>query len=113
MVEVSFASRVLRSICEVERYAADAIGEDASRLLRARLADLRAASFPLEIPAGNPRIVIRDEHPLLIVDLAPGFCAVFCANHPRNPTTKTGETDWARVTRVKLNVIEGPNGQAW
>ena len=66
--------------------------------LKARLADLRAANSVGDLIAGEPQQVGEQ----IVLDLGDDNRMVFRANHTANPTTESGEVDWASVTRIKI-----------
>jgi len=55
-VEVAFASKKLRQLCEVAASAELALGAERARELRARLSDLEAAHAADDIPVGSPNL---------------------------------------------------------
>lgn len=69
-------------------------------MLMHRLADLNAATSPLDLPVGHPRPGSDNE--TMVLDLADEQVIVFTANHKTNPRTMTGLIDWGKVTRVKI-----------
>lgn len=85
------------------------LGTRVAEVLKRRLADIRAATSGEDLVAGRPReLEGTDQH--MVVDLCDGRRIVFCANHPKNPMTKSGDLDWARVSRVKILRIEKDHG---
>jgi hypothetical protein len=103
-LEVAFQTRALRDLCESEGRAVAALGTEVAASLRARLADMRAASSPLDLLAGNPRV----EDDRIRVDLEAGASFVFSQNHLSAPLTDAGVLDWLRVRRIKLLEIRTP-----
>lgn len=103
-LELAFESKELREMCESEAEAKRQLGDTAAEMLRHRLADLDAAASPKDLLAGRPRLGQDGE--TMVVDLCEGCRLVFTANHPSNPTTSTGELDWARVARIRILRIE-------
>ena len=85
------------------------LGTRVAEFLKRRLADLRAATSVDDLVAGRPR-ALEGTDQLMVVDLCDGHRMVFCANHPKNPMTESGELDWARVSRVKILRIEYDHG---
>ena len=68
-LELAFNSRELRSICEHEPTAKDALGAEIAEALRRRLADLRAATSIADLIVGNPHTVEvgSKNYPLLFI----------------------------------------------
>jgi len=105
-LELAFHTRTLRTLCENETQASNRFGVVVAEALRRRLADLRAAVSPLDLPAGRPRLGGRSAKREMVIDLSEGYRVVFTANHPRNPGDNTGGLDWGRVNRIKILRIE-------
>lgn len=91
-------------MCESDTTADVRIGPAAARMLRNRLADLRSASTPKDLVAGNPRIA-QDGNEMQI-ELCDGWRLVLEANHVTNPLSEQKRVDWDRVSRVKVVRIE-------
>lgn len=98
-MEFAFASKALRGICEDDSIARKKFGEEVSRILVKRLADLRAASSITGLPPGYPYTVQGEE---AVFELCQGYQLTIAANHPDNPVTDSGNVDWSRVHRIKV-----------
>jgi proteic killer suppression protein len=98
-LDISFKTKSLRSLCEVERVAQSKLGKRVAERLKSRLADLDAASCVKELVAGRPREIPKGR---VAVELCDGFLLVFCANHDDVPLGEGGVVDWLRVNRVKV-----------
>jgi hypothetical protein len=109
-LELAFHSKALRTICEMEFQADLEFGAAVARVLRHRLADLRAARSAMDLVAGRPRALDEPDGDCMVVDLCDGRRIVFAANHTNNPMTEANHVDWARVNRVKILRIEADNG---
>ena len=105
-MEIAFATKRLRQLCETEATARDALGDKAAQKLRARLADLRAAQSVKDLVAGRPSEVRRDGAQLIAIGLSCGARLLFSANHSKIPVTGKGDVDWSKVGRVKVICIE-------
>jgi hypothetical protein len=81
-----------------------------AEILKRRLADLRAAASIEDLVAGQPRELDGSHGQHMVVDLRDGCRVIFCANHPKNPTTENGDLDWAKVSRVRILRIERDHG---
>jgi hypothetical protein len=110
-LELAFESRPLRTICESALQAKLELGTAIAEILQHRLADLRAATTIRDIVAGRPRLLDGTDSKQMAVDLCEGQRIVFCANHPNNPMTETGNLDWTRVSRIRILRIETDHGQ--
>jgi hypothetical protein len=109
-LEFAFDSKALRTLCEDQTCATASLGDAVAHALRNRLADLRAATYAGDIPAGRPRPLDGSDRNDMAVDLCDGYRLVFAANHRKNPMTSSGEVDWQRVSRVKILRIENDHG---
>lgn len=105
-MELAFHYRKLRILCESEAHAKHELGSEVAEVLKRRLADLDAATSAQDLVAGRPR-ELDDAN--MAVDLCDGYRIVFCANHPSNPVTETGDLDWSRISRIKVLRIESDN----
>lgn len=105
-LELAFASKSLRTICENQAHARRELGPAVSEILKHRLADLLAATSVKDLIAGRPRVLDGTDTQQITVDLCNGYRMVFCANHSRNPFTEAGQIDWNKVSRVKVLRIE-------
>ena len=110
-LELAFNSRELRSICEHEPTAKDALGAEIAEALRRRLADLRAATSIADLIVGNPHTVEVGSKNYLVIHLFRRHQIVLEANHPENPLTDSGQLDWAKVSRIKVAYVGGYNDQ--
>ena len=82
------------------------LGSDGARLLRHRLADLQAASSPLDLPIAQPQPVGEAPEPRMALPVSHRHQLVFVSNHITTPLTNTGAVDWTLVTRIKILRIE-------
>ena len=109
-LELAFDSKALRDICERAHLATHVLGADGARLLRHRLADLQAASSPLDLPIAQPRSVDEAPDPTMAMPLSHRHQLVFVSNHIATPLTAGGDVDWALVNRIKILRIEEASG---
>lgn len=105
-VEIAFAKKSLRQLCESERTARHSLGARVAERLKRRLADLRAANCVKDLIAGRPRELQSDRAGLIAVDLGEGFQLIFSANHSVPPLADGTHLDWSKVNRVKIISIE-------
>lgn len=109
-LELAFANRPLRDICEHQLEAEHAFGFSVARNLRARLADLRDAPTQNEV-AGDPQILTSISPGRISVALGEGFRLIYCANHVTNPVDDRGQVQWGLVDRLKVLEIRGPEDE--
>lgn len=111
ILDLAFATKTLRNICEKEEEAIQKFGPNVAEALKHRLADLRASISIKDIVVGSPRIRNYDPyHESMIINLSEGCSMIFCANHPNNPTNPDGNIDWLKVSRIKILQIGNDNG---
>lgn len=103
-LELSFEEKALRAVCESELEAKSTLGSALAEALKHRLADLRAATSIHDLLVGNLRE--SSTSGTMVLDLADGHQLLFASGHSHTPVTDAGETDWSRVSRVKLLRIE-------
>ena len=106
MLELAFATKELRALCEDEVQAAEYYNDRVAKALRNRIADLRAASHPFDLPVRPPRVRIEGGSEHLVIDLLGKHCLVLKCNHPRPPQDSVGAICWHRVGRVQILRIE-------
>ena len=105
-VELAFATKSVRNLCESKVQADRHLGVAVAERLRRRLSDLRAATSVKDLVAGKPRELARRPQSLFAVQLGGGARLVFRSNHIVTPVLASGNADWSQVTRVKILRIE-------
>lgn len=103
-MELAFATRRLRTLCSDANQAAKALGQDRAAALRDRVADLRAASSPLELVAGSPELV-DGVNPSVRMRLGRGTRLIVVVNHRRVPRDDNGHSDWRRIRRMRITAV--------
>jgi hypothetical protein len=101
-LELAFATKPLRELCESEAKAKERLGAKIAAVLKHRLADFRAAESVDELPIGKP----RKEADAYVLEFTNGVNVTFRPNHSENPVLKSGAIDWSKVTRIKIMGIE-------
>lgn len=98
-MEIAFATRRLRTICEDENVARDEFGAGVAEQLKGRLADLRAANTVHDLVVGNPTIV-PGAAPQMMIDLPDEYKLVARPNQRNLRADEDGIIDWRRVRRL-------------
>lgn len=98
-MELAFAEKPLRDLCEYEAKAVKQFGRAVAAKLHARLSDLRAAETCAEITAGRPSLVNGEIH----LQLAEGYVLVLSGNQ-----LGAMAKEWKTFTRVKIVSISKP-----
>ena len=98
-VEISFANRALRTLCEDP--ASSSLAVSTVDALRDRLADVRAADSAADLivavtlqPSPPP--------PRVVIELSDVAAIVFHVGHHRTPVDASGSVRWDRVRRLKI-----------
>lgn len=105
-MELAFETRDVRTLCESESEARLQLPGNVVETLKHRLADLRAATCAADLVVGSPRSRQTDGVRYIVVDLCDGYRLVFRCNHIVRPGRAVDESDWSRVTRVKILTVE-------
>ena len=101
-LELAFANKQIRKLCENQALASRTLGFKAAEKLIGRLADLQAAQCVNDLVAGNPCEVDGALHGHMSVGLCDGLRIIFCANHCAGRAQTSGKVNWAKVTRIKI-----------
>ena len=98
-MELGFATKGLRRICEQEGWARRELGDEAAAALKRRLADLESAEVLTELP-WLPIVFGADGD--ASIEFHPGYCLNIVAIRGASPMDGNQETDWTTVDRIKL-----------
>ena len=104
-MEIVFASREIKKICEDPSFANRKLGSASAKKLQTRLADLMAAARLGDIPAGNPHPLRGDREGQFALRLSGGDRLVFDAQDDPVPTTIDESIDWKNVTSIRVVFI--------
>lgn len=104
-MEIDFASKKLRKLCEDRQHAKATLGGDGARKLATRLADIEAAATVSDLVAGHPHPLHGDMAGSFALNLDQGRRLVFEPNDDPIPVLDDGSTDWKRVSHVKISFI--------
>jgi len=105
LMELSFRTRTLRSLCESEDKAAALYGVEVAAALRRRLADLRAARTVEDLVAGK-RWLDGHEQENLHLGITGGHELHCKPNHRNPPRDEHGLIAWGGVHRLQVVDIE-------
>lgn len=109
-MEIAFQTKSLRDLCERGDRISKQFGDRVGEAIKARLADLRAASTISDVVAGNPRVLTIDGKPVMSLDVHESCSLVFCPNHLRVPLLPDASVNWSAVSRIKILKIGSDNG---
>ena len=104
-MEIMFANKDLKKICEEPSFANRKICTASVKKLQGRLADLMAAARLGDIPAGNPHPLKGNREGQFALRLSGGDRLVFDAQDDPVPTTIDESIDWKNVTSIRVVFI--------
>lgn len=104
-MEITFADRKIRKLCEQQAEALKTLGKPCSRKLRSRLADLAAVENVRALVAGRPHPLIGDRLGEFALDLYGGKRIVFKPANDPIPRLADNSIDWSNITRVCITFI--------
>jgi hypothetical protein len=108
-LEFNYVTLELREICENRRKAVAALGAPAAHVLKQCLADLAALPTAADLAIlFEGQMTVRSSSERLI-NLGSGRHLVFCAGNLKDPRTESGETDWSKVSRIRILGVEVTN----
>lgn len=103
MIELTFATRELRNLCEDPTAAEAAWGSFLADAVRKRLADLMAATSIWDVVAGAPRGGTAPDGSEMCLQLGNGWELPLVAVHRRLPLTANVLVDWTRVRQMRVH----------
>ena len=103
-MELAFAERDLRRLCESAATAQRRLGPEVAAALKARVADLWAADTVKDLPFA-PRAEPDARPATMLFALVDGFHIRFRSNHHQHRTID-GAPDWSAVRRIQITAIE-------
>ncbi len=104
-MEIRFADKKLRKLCECEQMARKKLGNDCARKLKARLDDVGAGQTVAELVAGKPHPLTGDRAGEYAVSLAGGWRMTFSPANDPVPRHGDGGIDWRAVTIVRIESV--------
>jgi len=105
-MELAFSTKSLRELCESEINARKGLGNRVAAKLKSRLADFRSATSIKDVAACKFYELDGEREQHMAVDLCDGFRLVICPNNRIVPLTKSGQVNWAAVSRIKIVGVE-------
>lgn len=101
-MRILFRDDDLQALCSEEKRQKRELGAGCAKKLRARLADLAAASHVSDLVAGRPHPLFGDRKGQFAVSLEGGKRLVFEPADAPVPTHDDGSIAWDRVTEVRV-----------
>lgn len=112
-MEVSFATRKLRKVCESEKELRRACGTDAAKKVMSRLSDLCAAATLEDMRnlPGRCHELAGDRAGQLGIDLTGGRRLVIAPTNGWPPSEKAGSHVWGEIDAVQvLEIVDYHDG---
>lgn len=112
-MEIAFASKKLRELCNDENRAFDELGPELASLLHSMLADLDAADRAHELffLPWVSTIIAEDGNDIILVRLD-DTNVMHCEPHMQGKKViraEAGDTNWTKVSRIKILEIRSQN----
>jgi toxin HigB-1 len=104
-LELAFATKALRDICESEAIAKKKLGTKVAAALKRRLSDFQSINSFDELPFAQRK---KNSNSIKF-DLPDEWELVVKSGHSENPKLSSGKIDWSQVTRLKITRIEKKN----
>ncbi|WP_148050146.1 hypothetical protein [Pseudomonas frederiksbergensis] len=101
-LEISYADKKIRNICNNEAMAVRRLPPSVVKALMRRLTDINSATNIMDVPLGNPREISGDPPGEYRLDLVDGYFLMFCAVDLIMPINEKNKVDWKKVSRLKL-----------
>jgi toxin HigB-1 len=105
-LQLSFLNEALKEICEQQRAGDFTLGSETARKLRARLADIQAATDMSDLPVGQPTENPWRPERLAIMLSNASRLEVEVANRPV-PKNRDGTVQWVKVTKIQIVAVGG------
>lgn len=102
---ICFNNKALEDLCSNPSTMARRLGEASAKKLRARLADLSAATSVADLVAGKPHPLKGDRSGQFAVSLAGGQRLVFASSDDPPPVDEHGNVSWRAVRSVRIIFI--------
>lgn len=109
-MEIAFRTKALRTVCLSGEAMDERYGAEGAALLRARIADIRAAECLGDLPLPAPSPVPGSLGDEAAMSVGAGLTLVFKVNHQKPPKLADGGVHWGRVERILIQRIERARG---
>lgn len=104
-MEFSYETARIKELCEKRVPAVEEFGEEAALDLERRLADLEACDNAVEFLVLCEGDLVQLAGHRWRLQLRGGASIEFISGHLKQLLTETGETDWSKVTRLRIKAI--------
>ena len=105
-MEVTYATKEIRRLCEEEKYQLKRLGKKRSSRLQNRVNELRAKENVSELQLGRPHELTGDRAGQYSVDLDKQMRLLFEPSEHPAPSHPAGGIDWQQVKCIRIFGIE-------
>lgn len=105
-MEITYATKEIRRLCEEEKHQLRQLGKERSRRLKNRLNELRAKGNVSELQLGRPHELTEDRAGQYSVDLDGPRRLLFESTELPPPALPAGGIDWQQVKSIRILGIE-------
>lgn len=109
-MEIHFADRKLKEICQVKRVAEKKLGTNCARKLSRRLQELAAVEKVSDLVVGRPHPLTGNRAGQMALDLDGAYRLVFASANSPCPIYPDGAINWTQVTIVEIQYIGDYHG---
>ena len=104
-MELTFATKEIRDICEKKEVAEKEFGEDVALDLRTRIADIRASENLADFPFKNLMLQDKNSKECYIINLKDDHLLKFCVNQADKSYQNGDEIIQEKVYRILIMLI--------
>jgi hypothetical protein len=108
-LDFAYLTARIKEICERRECAVAELGKPAARELERRLADIDACDTAVDFAALYEEDLLALSGHRWALCLTEDVGMQLVAAHVKVPLTKTGATDWSKVTKFRIEAIGGTN----
>jgi len=105
-LRLSFRTKEVRNLCEKDRSAVKAFGQETAAFFQDAIAELRAAPTLGDIAKWSERMTKSASDKQLSFRIAEYVTIHFSVNHVRLPTDSDGRLFWDKVSSIKILKVE-------
>lgn len=105
-MEIEFATLELQNLCETEKIMRKKFGNACAIKLKARIADIQAATYVSELVCGKPHPLKYKRLGQFSISISGALRLIFECNNSPIPMTNDSAVDWNKVSSVKIISIE-------
>jgi proteic killer suppression protein len=109
-MQITYASKIIKRLCEEGKHQRKHLGEKRAKRLRARIKELQTVENVAKLQYGNPHALTEDRAGQYSVDLDGPMRLLFKPTDQPPPNLLSGGIDWQKVCTVCILEIEDTHG---